>query len=116
MSNDINGFAQDYTTTSTDMSGSYSKVASGVIHLDDNDFEEDEMVNNPSHYQSMDGNLNIDCITAMQAAFGKYETAVFCKLNAMKYLWRASSKGGNQDIEKAQWYLAKYKELGGEDQ
>lgn len=79
-------------------------------------FTDEDMVNNPSHYQSMSSNVNIDCITAMEAAFGKYETAVFCKLNAFKYVWRASSKGGNQDIDKAMWYLNKFKELGGEDQ
>lgn len=78
--------------------------------------DEEDMVNNPSHYQSMTANLNIDCITAMQAAFGMYETAVFCKLNAFKYIWRATSKGGNQDIDKALWYLEKYRKLGGEDQ
>lgn len=77
---------------------------------------EEDMVNHPSHYQSMDKEHNIECIDAMIAAFGRYEVAVFCKLNAMKYIWRASSKGGNQDINKAQWYLNKYKELGGEDQ
>ena len=79
-------------------------------------FTDEDMVNNPSHYQSLESNLNIDCITAMQAAFGKYETAVFCKLNAFKYIWRATSKGGNQDIDKALWYLEKYRMLGGEDQ
>lgn len=75
---------------------------------------DDNQVNNPTHYQSYikDG---IDCITAMQHAFGVEATALFCKLNAFKYLWRASSKGGNQSIEKAQWYLNKYLELGGED-
>lgn len=104
----------DNIKTYEDTDGYMKTVTGSVIHIDDVD--EDDMVNNPSHYQSMDDNLNIDCITAMQAAFGKYETAVFCKLNAFKYVWRASSKGGNQDIEKAQWYLAKYKELGGEDQ
>lgn len=76
---------------------------------------DNDIVNNPSHYQSMDETLNIDCITAMQAAFGKYETAVFCKLNAFKYVFRSSSKGGNTDIQKAQWYLNKFLELGGED-
>lgn len=76
----------------------------------------DDMVNNPSHYQSMMKDLNIDCITAMRAAFGNYETAVFCKLNAFKYVWRASSKNGNEDIDKASWYLSKYRELGGENQ
>lgn len=77
---------------------------------------DNDMVNNPSHYQSMVGDLNIDCITAMRAAFGNYETAVFCKLNAFKYVWRASSKNGNEDIDKASWYLNKFKELGGENQ
>lgn len=77
---------------------------------------DEDMVNNPSHYQSLDSSINIDAITCMRAAFGKYEVAVFCKLNAFKYIYRASSKGGNQDIDKALWYLNKYKELGGEDQ
>lgn len=84
----------------------------------DNDdmMSNDDMVNNPSHYQSMMADLNIDCITAMRAAFGEYEAAVFCKLNAFKYIWRASSKNGNEDIDKASWYLKKYRELGGEEQ
>ena len=71
-------------------------------------------VYNPPHYQSYikDG---IDCITAMQHAFGIEATATFCKLNSFKYLWRASSKGGNESISKAQWYLNKYLELGGEN-
>lgn len=77
---------------------------------------DEDMVNNPSHYQSLDAFLNIDCITAMQAAFGRYETAIFCKLNAFKYVWRASSKNGNEDIDKALWYLEKYRKLGGEEQ
>ena len=71
---------------------------------------DEDMVNNPSHYQSYlkDG---IDCITAMQHAFGIEATAIFCKLNAFKYNWRATSKGGNEDISKAIWYLNKYLEL-----
>lgn len=79
-------------------------------------FTDEDMVNNPSHYQSLDSSINIDCITAMQAAFGRYETSVFCKLNAFKYIWRAASKGGNRDIDKALRYLEKYRMLGGEDQ
>ena len=76
---------------------------------------DNDMVNNPSHYQSMVADLNIDCITAMRAAFGDDEVATFCKLNAFKYNWRAQSKGGNVDIGKAIWYLNKYLELGGEN-
>lgn len=67
-------------------------------------------VNNPFHYQSFhkDG---IDCITAMRHAFGDDVVAAFCKCNAMKYIWRESSKGGNESIQKAIWYLNKYLEL-----
>ena len=71
----------------------------------------DDMVNNPSHYQSMTGGLNIDCITAMRAAFGDEAVTDFCICNAFKYIWRHQSKNGKQDIEKAIWYLNKYLEL-----
>lgn len=76
--------------------------------------EDGNLVNHPSHYQSYNSNLKIECIDAMRAAFGDEEVAVFCKLNAFKYNWRSNSKGKNTDIEKAIWYLNKYLELGGE--
>lgn len=78
------------------------------------DLEEDlgnPKIDNPTHYQSFNTQINIDCITAMRAAFGDDEVATFCKLNAFKYNWRAQSKGGNVDIGKAIWYLNKYLEL-----
>ena len=68
-------------------------------------------IDNPTHYQSYNPEINIDCITAMRAAFGDNEVSIFCKLNAFKYNWRASSKGQNTDIGKAIWYLNKYLEL-----
>lgn len=68
-----------------------------------------EMVNHPAHYN--DG--KIECIEAMESAFGKEEVKTFCKLNAFKYIWRANKKGGEQDIKKAAWYLNKYIELAG---
>ena len=92
------------------------KVATNGELIEDEIYDENDMVNNPSHYQSMMKDLNIDCITAMRAAFGDYKTAVFCKLNSFKYIFRSSSKGGNTDIQKAQWYLNKFLELGGEEQ
>ena len=64
-------------------------------------------VNHPSHYNQG----GIECIDAMVAAFGKEATAIFCKLNAFKYVWRADHKNGIQDIEKTMWYLDKYREL-----
>jgi hypothetical protein len=64
-------------------------------------------VNHPSHYNQG----GIECIDAMIAAFGKEATATFCHLNAFKYLWRSEHKNGVEDIDKAIWYLTKYKEL-----
>lgn len=74
---------------------------------------ENENVNHPSHYQSYIKDNSIECIDAMQAAFGKECVAAFCKANAFKYIWRCSYKGGNEDIQKAIWYLNKFLELGG---
>lgn len=71
----------------------------------------DDQVNNPSHYQSMVPDLNIDAISCMRAAFGDDEVASFCICNALKYIFRHRSKNGKQDIEKAIWYLRKYLEL-----
>ena len=70
-----------------------------------------DMVNNPSHYQSMTRGLDIDCITAMRAAFGDDVVTDFCICNAFKYIWRHQSKNGKQDISKAVWYLNEYFEL-----
>jgi len=76
-------------------------------------FPNDELVNHPVHYESFNPTIKIECIDAMRAAFGDDVVADFCKCNAFKYIWRATSKGKNTDINKAQWYLAKYLELGG---
>lgn len=67
----------------------------------------DDNVNHPAHYTSG----SIECIDAMTAAFGKESVQTFCKLNAFKYLWRANLKNKDEDIDKAIWYLNKYKKL-----
>ena len=65
-------------------------------------------VDHPAHYNKG----NIECIDAMIAAFSKAEVAVFCKINAFKYLWRAENKGKyKEDMEKAAWYTNKANEL-----
>lgn len=64
-------------------------------------------VHHPSHYNQG----GIECLDAMMAAYGKEATATFCLTNAFKYLWRTEHKNGIQDIDKAIWYLNKYKEL-----
>lgn len=68
---------------------------------------EPDVVNQPPHYTQG----NIQCIDAMESAFGKEAVATWCKLNAFKYIWREQHKNGLQDIDKAIWYLNKYKEL-----
>ena len=75
-----------------------------------------DMVNNPSHYQSATKALDIDAITCMRAAFGDENVKAFCLGNALKYVYRSSSKGQNTDINKAIWYLQKFLELGGYDE
>lgn len=74
-------------------------------------YPDEDTINSPSHYKSYNKELNIECIDAMRAAFGDEVVAAFCKCNSMKYIWRESSKGGNESIKKAIWYLNKYLEL-----
>lgn len=68
-------------------------------------------VNHPSHYNQG----GIECWDAMEAAFGKEAVMTFCKLNAFKYVWRADSKNGLEDVNKAINYLNKYKELNADE-
>lgn len=64
-------------------------------------------VNHPAHYETG----KYQCIDVMQEVFGREAVAIFCRLNAFKYLWRTDRKNGREDIEKAVWYLKKYLEL-----
>ena len=67
-----------------------------------------EMVNHPSHYNQG----GMECIEGLIGAFGKKEVAIFCKINAMKYIWRLGHKDEEaQEIGKIKWYLDKYLEL-----
>lgn len=73
--------------------------------------KEKNAVEHPEHYNQG----GIECIDAMISAFGKEAVAHFCIVNAFKYVWRASDKNGIEDIDKAIWYLNKYKELTADD-
>lgn len=64
-------------------------------------------VNHPSHYNAG----KIECIDAMESAFGIENVQKFCALNAFKYIWRFLHKNGVEDVDKAVWYLNKYTEL-----
>ena len=61
-----------------------------------------DMVNHPPHYE---GNTSLECIKVMKLIFGVEAVCYFCLCNAFKYLWRYKNKNGQQDIEKARWYL-----------
>lgn len=58
-------------------------------------------VNSPAHCTSG----GIECIDAMQAAFGDEVVKDFCLCNAFKYLWRHRNKNGVEDLKKARWYI-----------
>lgn len=66
-----------------------------------------EQVNHPDHYNQG----QYECIAVMESIYGIEATMNFCLLCAFKYTWRTNDKDGIQDIDKAIWYLKKYKEL-----
>lgn len=58
---------------------------------------------NPAHYKNGD----IECIEAIRAALTPEEFRGYCKGNAIKYVWREGMKGGNESLQKANWYMDK---------
>ena len=79
---------------------SKEKIEKEVVEKHSEDAKPDP-VNRPAHYTSG----GIDCIDAMQAAFGDEAVKDFCLCNAFKYLWRHRNKNGVEDLKKARWYL-----------
>ncbi len=62
-------------------------------------------VEHPSHYNKPGRK---ECIVEMEELYGFQQTAIFCLMNAYKYLYRAGDKFGNsyeQDRKKAEWYF-----------
>lgn len=71
-----------------------------------------DAVNHPSHYTSG----GIECIDAMLSAYGRDVVMGFCLGNAFKYQFRCLHKNNEiQDLDKAKWYIDKYKELKGSE-
>jgi hypothetical protein len=68
------------------------------------DDEEEDVVNNPDHYNTG----NIECIEAIEESMSSVAFKGYLKGNCMKYVWRYDYKGKQvEDLQKAQWYLAK---------
>lgn len=57
---------------------------------------------NPDHYKNQ---TSLECIEAMELVFGRDAVIDFCRCNAWKYIWRWKNKNGEEDLEKAGWYL-----------
>ena len=66
------------------------------------------MVNHPPHYQGKH-----ECIDEMIHLFGVDAVKHFCMCNVYKYKRRAGLKNGQEDLDKADWYMDKLIELGG---
>lgn len=65
---------------------------------------EDDVVNNPDHYNTG----NIECIEAIEESMSSVAFKGYLKGNCMKYLWRYDYKGKQvEDLQKANWYLQK---------
>lgn len=61
----------------------------------------DNAVEHPSHYTQG----GIECIEAIKASMNPGGFVDYCKGNVLKYIWRWETKGGLQDLQKAQVYL-----------
>ena len=70
-----------------------------------------DIINHPSHY-CRDGGM--ESIDEMVLVFGKEAVKNFCLCNVWKYRYRSSTKNGEEDLKKSDWYMRKYKELSNE--
>lgn len=68
---------------------------------------QNDIVNHPSHYC----HGGMECIDEMVMLFGKETVKHFCLCNAWKYRKRAMFKNGQEDMDKSDWYINKYREL-----
>ena len=81
----------------------YLDMAEAEMNPFDDD-EEQDVVNNPDHYNTG----NIECIDAIEESMSSVAFKGYLKGNCMKYLWRYDYKGKQvEDLQKAGWYLQK---------
>ena len=74
--------------------------------------EEEDVVNNPEHYNTG----NIECIDAIEESMSSVAFKGYLKGNCIKYLWRYEHKGKQvEDLEKAGWYLNKLTDMVAEE-
>jgi len=63
----------------------------------------------PAHYKQGE----VECIAAMESAFGKEKVGAYCTITAMKYLWRSydHEDGYETNLRKSAWYIHKALQL-----
>lgn len=103
----VNECYNEHFEAKIDTDSKFNKAKKKHKELSEERKQEDK-VDHPSHYNR---NGAMECIDEMILLFGIEETMSFCKLNSWKYRSRAMDKGGLEDMEKSDWYIAKYKEL-----
>lgn len=77
-----------------------------MIEINKKDY--DTIVNHPDHYNRPGKK---ECIELMEEIYGPEKVVIFCELNAFKYKYRYTEKGGMIDLAKAEWYERKAKEI-----
>lgn len=83
----------------TDVKEEPCAACKNYSNWDEFDFKDE--INHPAHYTQG----GIECIDAIEAALTPEEFRGYLKGNCLKYIWRERLKGGNQSIEKAEWYI-----------
>ena len=68
---------------------------------------DEDLVNHPVHYN----NGSIECIEAIEAMLTHEEFIGYLRGNSLKYRWRFRYKNGLQDLDKADWYENKLKQI-----
>ena len=87
-----------------DRRSNLKEIIQGVeVDLEKSLEEQSDNVNHPAHY----GQGNIEAIEYIEDFLTKEEYIGYLRGNIAKYLHRWRYKNGEEDLEKAQWYLDK---------
>ena len=71
-----------------------------------------DMVNHPPHYNK----TNRECIDVIQDSLTKQEFMGYLKGTIIKYTYRYPDKNGQEDLEKAVWFINKLRDQEGSDE
>lgn len=84
----------------------WEAIAAHMTKIELAETKKTEAVDHPAHYQGKH-----ECINEMIALFGVEAVKHFCMCNVYKYRFRAANKNGQEDLDKADWYMDKLMEL-----